>query len=141
MYLRVLLSDKVSWSSRRLFFPSICMNTSRFSSSFLKLVFYPLLALFPSLCLLIFQSQSSSPTFSCHPSRTSFPKFPKTFFFTLFEMSFIPTSLLNICTTSFFLPFSFGIPHHQPWNSNSFNFSFQSRGGQLPLINPHLLAC
>ena len=128
----MLISSKDYWASSRLFLSSICLRTSRLSSSFLKPVFCHSLLYFPisSLSFLFFQSQCPiSPTFNRHPSRTSHPKFPKPSLHTLFENPFIPTSSLSICTTSFFFPSSFGISHHQPWNSSLFNSSFSHKVG------------
>ena len=91
-----------------------------------SLLYFPI----SSLSFLFFQSQCPiSPTFNRHPSRTSHPKFPKPSLHTLFENPFIPTSSLSICTTSFFFPSSFGISHHQPWNSSLFNSSFSHKAG------------
>ena len=90
------------------------------------------LLLRPSLsgCRALKDAKNSPPhTFSRHPSRVSPPKISKTFLTLSLKCLLYQLDPLNICTTSFFFPFSLGIPHHQPWNSNLLNSSFSHEVG------------
>ena len=119
------------------FFRSICFSLKTFPTSPLISFFF----LSPFFSFSLGANPSKIPRFFPHAFSSPHTEFPprisqKPFFFFFLPnvssfLQNLSNFILSIRTTPFFFPFSFGNPHLQPWNPNSFSSPLPGVGSCL----------